>query len=842
MDNSISVAFATAMCLGLAATLSTAASTADSIAPIWADTAPAVKAALPAPALHMRFDDRTGEGIAGSRGLDLAAAGAQPLAVNDRRALAALDEATSFTITGWFRTSRRAASADHDCIARLGGSFCLFLQGQYPGRLLLVLPKTASGKRATPASSWFRQYFPAMFRGTWAFFAVTYDGSRVKNNVAFYYATPRDAAKLDQRVSCDAGRLGRVGDAALVVGAMDAGGKFKFRGAIDSLRIYASRDDASAALSAEQVEAVRQADLGRPWLARVVKQKRGQQAKVAEERKQIAARYWGRGFNAARVELLRNQFPDWPPRPAGDTPKSVPRGARAPFMFVARSKQAAACRVRVLPIRGEQGQALAADATVYAVRPVPVEANNNGACETSATRKPNPLWRPYFVREAPFRVDEVLEERSEAALVAGEYQAFVVDLAVPRGAAPGVYRGAVQFEANGHTADALFAVRVHRTRAPDRFALKSIHWLHPEPENLTTATPPAWWSEEHWRLLENAGRTLRAFGDTAVLTPVLGKKGTVQVTIRKDGSYAFDFTRFDRWIETFSRLGYEEFDGRHVASWFQTPAFDERTGKKVSLFRWGRIGIDPDTLAFLDAFYPVFYAHLREKGWVERYVQCQLDEPHDEVRYRNLVARLRKYMPGVRSKDAINGSPARYSPLVDMHVFSVVSLEHHAALAAQRRAEGKSVWFYQCASPYPPYPNRHLDDPLIGSRLYPWLAYLLGAEGYLYWGANIYRGADPYKHSVGPTRPGGYRKVGHPPGDNWMFYKYEDGLRPSMRMLAFREGLLDHALLTMLAKRDKAKADALMRSIARSLLDYAREPGAYHAARRALLEALDATQ
>ena len=105
------------------------------------------------------------------------------------------------------------------------------------------------------------------------------------------------------------------------------------------------------------------------------------------------------------------------------------------------------------------------------------------------------------------------------------------------------------------------------------------------------------------------------------------------------------------------------------------------------------------------------------------------------------------------------------------------------------------MWLYHCCSPYPPFPNRHLDERLSDSRLYPWLAHLLDADGYLYWGANILRGADPYATSVGPL-PNGSQDPGHPPGDNWTFYPGPDGLRPSMRMVAFREGLEDHSLVS----------------------------------------------
>ncbi len=46
----------------------------------------------------------------------------------------------------------------------------------------------------------------------------------------------------------------------------------------------------------------------------------------------------------------------------------------------------------------------------------------------------------------------------------------------------------------------------------------------------------------------------------------------------------------------------------------------------------------------------------------------------------------------------------------------------------------------------------------------------------------------------------------------------------------------------MLARRDKAKADGIMNEIARDTLDYAKDPTAFHAARKALLRALDAFQ
>ena len=58
-------------------------------------------------------------------------------------------------------------------------------------------------------------------------------------------------------------------------------------------------------------------------------------------------------------------------------------------------------------------------------------------------------------------------------------------------------------------------------------------------------------------------------------------------------------------------------------------------------------------------------------------------------------------------------------------------------------------------------------------------------------------------------------------------------------MFAFRDGLQDHTLLMMLAERDPAKADQIMGRIARSLVDFQRDPESYHKARKELLNALD---
>ena len=73
-----------------------------------------------------------------------------------------------------------------------------------------------------------------------------------------------------------------------------------------------------------------------------------------------------------------------------------------------------------------------------------------------------------------------------------------------------------------------------------------------------------------------------------------------------------------------------------------------------------------------------------------------------------------------------------------------------------------------------------------------------------------------------------------------MFYPGPNGLIGSMRMVAFLEGMQDHALLSLLGKRDRKRADEIISSIARDIVDYSTSPADFHSARRKLLEALDA--
>ena len=425
--------------------------------------------------------------------------------------------------------------------------------------------------------------------------------------------------------------------------------------------------------------------------------------------------------------------------------------------------------------------------------------------------------------------------------------AVLFDMGISPDAKPGRYTGQLSIESAGSSALAPFSLIVHKTVVRE-YALDSTHWFWPSPEYLTTELQPEWWSEKHWKLIENSGHRLAEYGQNVILTPLVeGAHPLVQTRLSSTGAYTFDFSQFERWVHLFLSLGFEKIEGAHLTtragiSSKDIFAYDERSGKTKQIFEESHSPADQEAwLDYLAKFLDALYAELEAKQWTSLYLQHIADEPSGEeqhlINYKLFREMVNRHLPGIPTLDAIWSDPTPYSSSMDIPAMAIMKIPSFQPLVAARKQEGKTTWIYNFCKPYPPLPNRWLDMPLSNSRLYPLLAFKYQATGYLFWAANLYRGADPYKRSIGPVGHGAAH--GHSVGDNWLYYPGPKGLRGSMKMLAFREGLMDHALLTRLAEKDRTKSNGIIESVARSLTDYATEPQVFHAARKDLLVALD---
>ena len=146
----------------------------------------------------------------------------------------------------------------------------------------------------------------------------------------------------------------------------------------------------------------------------------------------------------------------------------------------------------------------------------------------------------------------------------------------------------------------------------------------------------------------------------------------------------------------------------------------------------------------------------------------------------------------------------------------------HAPVDIPRlREAGLTAWYYTADAPYHPWANVRLDNDLIDGRMQIWVAAHEQAQGYLYWGLNIWRsGYLNYRpidldaptvllnrSSWGVSTYGGFSSRVKPEedwlqGDGVLMYAAEGG-RPigSIRLENVRDGLEDVALLYQLQHR-----------------------------------------
>jgi hypothetical protein len=554
----------------------------------------------------------------------------------------------------------------------------------------------------------------------------------------------------------------------------------------------------------------------------------------------------------SNVDPLDRLYPDRTPY-ASRCVAHVPRGGRAIFQFaVQTSADAGSVTLSAGSPVKKNGITLKNAPCVQVLRRVQVEANYCGCARTQVGKVPSSSVRAAVVRQAPFDVYEVLTDDAEIDLDGRYTYAAAVHVDIPREAEPGLYHGELTATLEGQgVVKSPFDIQVYRTSLPEQSPLDVIHWLWPEPQNLTDCPPPAWWSEEHWKLLEASGRTLHEYGDTVMFTPLFATENPlIRVVINSgsENSWSFDFDQFDRWVTMFKKQGFTRFFGKHISGYHSLFTFDQKTGAQKPL----KFTFEEYHQAFLPAFYSAFYKHLCEHGWQKCYIQSLTDEPRIKAlqRYEQMARSFRKHMPGIGITEALNHEFDQFSDFVDVPAwwYGYVYSKDWPDLIQQRIAAGKENWIYYACTPSPPHPNSHLDVPLWRCRVLPWVADYCKAGGILHWAANGYRGADPYAGSIGPL-PNGSTTPGHPPGDNWLFYPTEHGLTGSMRMAAFQQGVEDYALLKILRAKDNAAAAPIADSIVHSMVldyrnkdirsDYANNAASYSVARQQLLEKLD---
>ena len=328
-------------------------------------------------------------------------------------------------------------------------------------------------------------------------------------------------------------------------------------------------------------------------------------------------------------------------------------------------------------------------------------------------------------------------------------------------------------------------------------------------------------SEEHWQIIEEYVKTAAEHKCNMLLTPVFtppldtavgGERPTVQlvdVTVTENG-YAFDFTKFRRWVEMAKRCGMEYFEISHLFSqWGATAApkvMATRDGVYQRIFGWETNASGPEYSAFMHSFLTELKLVLAELG-IEKVTCFHIsDEPSMEhlENYRAALNVVAEDLKDYAIIDALSNYDFYKHGLVKQ---PVCGLDHIQPFLVEGQRPEK-LWGYYCTAQCVNVSNRFIALPGFRARILGAQMYKYDLAGFLHWGYNFYNS----EYSWYPIDP--YRCTdsagAFPSGDPFLVYPGADG-KPvgSQRLMLMDEAMSDLCamhLLESLAGREAVLA------------------------------------
>jgi hypothetical protein len=169
---------------------------------------------------------------------------------------------------------------------------------------------------------------------------------------------------------------------------------------------------------------------------------------------------------------------------------------------------------------------------------------------------------------------------------------------------------------------------------------------------------------------------------------------------------------------------------------------------------------------------------------------------------------------------------------------------HKQDSAAQRQALGETIWTYTALCQAKPTPWWHIDYPLLNYRVPTWIAWRYRMKGLLYWGGLSYwqKVDDPWTEApyyAGSGKPQQGEKGIVFQGEGSLVYPARavgyDGIVPTIRLKALRDGVQDYDYFALLERAGKAdEAEKIVAPLAESWFAWEKDPAAYTAARAKL--------
>ena len=316
-----------------------------------------------------------------------------------------------------------------------------------------------------------------------------------------------------------------------------------------------------------------------------------------------------------------------------------------------------------------------------------------------------------------------------------------VSVKVPReNIIKGMYRGTVTVKEDGKVlAELPLTVTVKNRTLPEPkdWAFHLDLWQNPYSVARYYNVEP--FTQEHFDLMRPIMKRYADAGGKVITASIMHKPWNAQtfdhfesmVTWMKkaDGTWWFDYTVFDKWVEFMMDCGVKkEINCYSMVPWRLSFQYFDQASNSFKYFN-GKPG-EPAYEEFWMRMLKSFAQHLKEKGWFE-ITHIAMDERplKDMLATINVVYKADKdfklSLAGTYHKELLEDLDDYCITLAEK--FTPEELE-------KRKADGKVTTYYTCCTE--PRPNTFTFSPLAESEWLGWWAAKINVDGYLRWALN----------------------------------------------------------------------------------------------------------
>lgn len=380
-------------------------------------------------------------------------------------------------------------------------------------------------------------------------------------------------------------------------------------------------------------------------------------------------------------------------------------------------------------------------------------------------------------------VADVLDINDSMTVPAGRKQPVWMTVSVPSDARPGKYSGKLTVTSSNAKARSLnveLTVADHVLPPARDWAFHLDLWQNPYSVARYENVPL--WSEAHFEAMRPVMRMLAEAGQKSVTATIMSRPwngqtedafGSMVTKIRRiDGTWLYDYTIFDRWVEFMFSLGIDrQINCYSMIPWaLQFDYIDQATSSPAT---FQAAPGSEEYNEYWGAFIADFARHLKAKGWFEKTMIAMDERPLESM--QAVLGLIRKVEPAFKISLAGNYHEPVIYDIVDFSETFSGKQEFPESAKAKRKELGLTTTFYTCCAEA--HPNMFVISNPDEAAWLGWFAQAEGYDGYLRWAYNSWT-LDPLTDARFRTWPAGDCFVVYPGGRGSVrFSKLVEGIQ-----------------------------------------------------------------